>query len=194
MNDNLKTLDKMEGERKRKRGRKTERKAEKWRVVEGEKAGLCNRWSWRILTTGEYARLPQSDKWLSCSQTTGPNRKKTIHLQSNSVGRNFCFVREKYGHNGDNGEKTSGRLSGGRKRQRTKTNTQGLWPKAAMSVLVFILGSLLSIWLYELFIGQERVGTTVQLLMKQSFRAAWRENHSHNVAWEKTWLWIQGNK
>ena len=86
------TLDKMEGERKRKRGRQTERKAEKWRVVEGEKAGLCNRWSWRILTTGEYARLPQSDKWLSRSQTTGPNRKKTIFICSQTVlGETFVL-------------------------------------------------------------------------------------------------------
>lgn len=67
---------------------------------------------------------------------------------------------------------------------KTKTNTQGLWPKAALSALVFILGSCLSVWLYELFMELECVGTTVQLLMKQSFGAAWLGNHRHNAARE----------
>ncbi len=100
MNDNLHHKSRRRGERKRKR-QKIERKAAKlWEAEnkkkKGEVAGLCNRWSERSLTAGEYARLTQLDKWFSCSQTAGRQRRKTVfYLQSNSVGEKLLFWSEK---------------------------------------------------------------------------------------------------
>lgn len=68
-------------------------------------------------------------------------------------------------------------------KQKKQNKKRGLWSKAALSALVFIF-SLLSVWLYELFMEQEFVRTTVQLLMKRSFRAARLGNHRHYVARE----------
>lgn len=47
------------------------------------------------------------------------------------------------------------------KEVKTKTNMQGLWPKVGLSALVFILGSLLSVCLYELFIECRNYSTAV---------------------------------
>lgn len=173
--------------------------------------GLCNRWSECSLTAGEYARLPQSDKWLSRSQDsrTGKKngRKDGIHLQSSGDGeKTFVFEereREKHSHGekhqvftqhestretvlntSTRGYETEKTRREGERGKKTKTNKQSLWPKAALSALVFILGSLLSVWRDELFMAQECVGTTVQLLMKQSSGAARLGNHRHNVAGE----------
>lgn len=175
--------------------------------------GLCNRWSECSLTAGEYARLPQSDKWLSRSQDsrTGKKKKREERRYSSAVerwrGENFCFWREREREKHSHGEKhqvftqhestretvlntstrgyeTEKTRREGERGKKTKTNKQSLWPKAALSALVFILGSLLSVWRDELFMAQECVGTSVQLLMKQSSGAARLGNHRHNVAGE----------
>ena len=137
--------------------------------------GLCNRWSECSLTAGEYARLPQSDKWLSRSQTAGRKTGgKTVFICSRAVtGRKLLFLkrgreREKCGHGGDDGLKkkkkknqvftqhkstretvlntsthgyeTEKTRREGERGKKTKTNKQSLWPKAALSALVFIFG------------------------------------------------------
>lgn len=189
------------GEREE-RLRKTEKKAEKLREVDkkglggGMGVGGGNRWSELSLTAGEYTCLPQSDKWLSRSQTAGPKRR--IHLQSNSDGKKlFLWSQRRMVTSGLCNTKIQGSLSLTKvhthikrqcKRQKqTKKQKQnkkwGLWSKAALSALVFIF-SLLSVRRYELFMEQKFVRTTVQLLMKQSFRAARRGNHRHYVARE----------
>lgn len=135
-------------------------------------------------------------------------RKDGIHLQSSGDGeKTFVFEERERERNTVmeknirflRNTKAHGRLSltqvrtdmrqkrhGERVKEakKTKTNKQSLWPKAALSALVFILGSLLSVWRDELFMAQECVGTTVQLLMKQSSGAARLGNHRHNVAGE----------
>lgn len=60
--------------------------------------GLCNRWSECSLTAGEYARLPQSDKWLSRSQDSRTGKKKTggktVFICSRAVtGRKLLFLK-----------------------------------------------------------------------------------------------------
>lgn len=134
-------------------------------------------------------------------------RKDGIHLQSSGDGeKTFVFEereREKHSHGekhqvftlhestretvlntSTRGYETEKTRREGERGKKTKTNKQSLWPKAALSALVFILGSLLSVWRDELFMAQECVGTTVQLLMKQSSGAARLGNHRHNVAGE----------
>lgn len=73
MNDNL-------HQKTRWRGGEKEEKGEKgWEMKRGrekKRACLCNRWSESSLTAGECERLPQSDKWLSCSQTAGRTGKR----------------------------------------------------------------------------------------------------------------------
>lgn len=89
MNDNLHQETKW-GEREE-RLRTTGKKAEKFRELDKKGFGRrgCNRWSELSLTAGEYTCLPQSDKWLSRSQTAGPKRR--IHLQSNGDGEKLLL-------------------------------------------------------------------------------------------------------
>lgn len=153
----------------------------------------------------------QTNSFLA-SQTTGQNRKKTafictpimttektfvwkerstvkmetminnITLRNTGVQRRLSLMQV----HTDTHARTTEQDGVRENEAKTKTNTQGLWPLTALSAVVFILSSLLSVWLYELFMEQECVATTVQLLMKQSFRAPRLGNHRHNVAGEYT--------
>lgn len=95
-------------------------------------------------------RLPQPD-------IATKDEKDSVYLQSERGGETFAlqhiWVRQEENTHEHACPRTRTHTHTMQRLRQYKSNHQALWPKAALSAMLFIFGHLLSVWLHELFIS-----------------------------------------